>query len=80
MKRYRPNGCTGRGLEQCGHCLRYTASPEPYRCMVDPDIEDGHCRDQVLGQPVAFALVKPLEQSTMTPATATRSAATLAAG
>lgn len=65
MKRYRPNGCTGRALEQCSNCLRYTARPEPYRCMVDPDIDAGRCRDQVVGQlpPAPIANPKSVEKA-----------------
>lgn len=61
MARARPDACTGRALEQCTGCLRYTANPEPYRRIVEPYIEADRCRDQ-LERTSPIANPKPLEK------------------
>lgn len=52
MARYRPIPCAGRGLPQCGRCLRFTANPGPYQHLTHPELVDGRCTDHIEGRPV----------------------------
>lgn len=48
--KYQPIRCTGRGIEACAACLRFTATPGPHQLLAHPEITAGRCLDFMAGR------------------------------